>query len=181
MKKERHVLIFAATIILISIITGFIYGINNNISIDNYINSLSEHNILFFNDLLIVLVFLFATISLIGIIFNIFILGIEGVSIGYIIALFYNHYSVNGIIYSSILIVVNKLFLLIILIYLFVTCYIYVKKSIKNIMGLNNDYVKHLLMPLLKKYMVISIILIIYDIFLYFVGNMLLNYLTFML
>lgn len=181
MKKERHVLLFVASIILVSIITGFIYGINNDLNIDSYIEALNEHNILYISDFIIIITFLFATISLIGIIINTFILGIEGVSIGYIMALFYNHYSIKGIIYSMISILINKGFLIMILIYLFITGYIYIKKCIRNIMGLNNDYLKHLLVPLLKKYGVIIIGIILYDTFIYFLGNMFLNYLTFML
>lgn len=181
MKREKHVLLFVASIIIISTVTGFVYGINNICSLDTYLNALSEHNILFLNDLLIILVFLFATISLIGIILNVFLIGIEGISIGYIIALFYKHYSISGVIYALISIIVNKLFLTLVLTYLFVTCYIYIKKVIRNVLGLNNDYMKHLLVPLIKKYGVITIFVIIYDTFIYFFGNMFLNYLTFML
>ena len=181
MKKQKHVLIFVAIVILVSVITGFIYGINSDYVLDNYLSSLSNHNNLFLNDLLLISIFLFSTISLIGIIFNTFIMGIEGVSMGFILGLFFKRNKFKGLAYGLCLIGVNRLLMVIILMYLYIVGVIYVKKSMRNLVGLSNDYTRHMLMPLLKKYGLIILFVIIYDILVYFFGNILLNYLTFML
>lgn len=181
MKKYKSYFIIIAIIITISIITGFIYGINNNYDLTGYIDNLSTNNNLFSYHLIFLLLCLIMTISLVGLVGISIIIGFESISIGYIISVFYQNYKVNGLLFSLVNVGINKLLYLIILVYLFVISTIFLKKSINNISGANKDYYAAIIIPLLKKYAVITIILMLYDIFVYFFGNMFLNNLTSML
>ena len=181
MKRVRHVLVFGAIIIAISIITGFIYAINNPYDLSEYMANLTKHNNLFINHLGILFLFLVSTLSILGSIAQIFIVGFEGVSIGYVLGEFFLAYKFKGLTYALIIIGVNKLLFLIILIYLLANSYIYIRKSFHNIIGLSKDYFSNIILPILLKYGIITIFVIVYDIIIYFFGNMLLNYLTFML
>lgn len=181
MRKSRHVIVFVVVLFIVSVITGYIYGINNYYDLTDYIEGLSGHNNLFITHLIIFFLFLFSTISLLGIIAESIYIGFEGVSIGYLLAIFFSNFKLKGILYALVTIAINKLFLLLILIYLFIVSFKYIKKSIDNIIGINKDYFDGMIKPLLQKYFIILLILLAYDTVIYFFGNKLLNYLTFML
>lgn len=181
MKKVKHVLIFGAIIMLVSMITGFIYAINNPYDLTEYIADLSKHNNLFINHLTIIFFFLLSTLSLLGSVLEIFVIGFEGVSIGYVIGQFFLTYKFKGVLYALITVGINKFIFLLILIYLLSCTYIYIRRSFNNIIGLNKDYFSNIVLPILLKYAIVTVFVIIYDIIIYFFGNMLLNYLTFML
>lgn len=181
MKRTKHVVIFGIIIIAISIITGIIYAINNPYDLTEYMENLSKHNNLFINHLGILFLFLLSTLSLLGSIAQIFILGFEGVSIGYVIGQFFLTYKFKGIIYAIATVFINKIIFILILLYLLISTYIFIRKSFNNIIGVNKDYFSNIIVPLLMKYGIITIFVIIYDIIIYFFGNMLLNHLTFVL
>lgn len=181
MKRVKHVLLFGVIIMAISMITGLIYAINNPYDLTEYISNLSKHNNLFINHLTILFFFLLSTLSILGSIFEIFVIGFEGVSIGYVIGQFFLEYKFKGIIYALITVGINKFIFLLVLIYLLSCAYIYIKRSFNNIIGLNKDYFSNIVLPILLKYAIVTIFVIVYDIIIYFFGNMLLNYLTFML
>ncbi len=181
MKNNRHIIIFVSILVIASIITGYIYGINNYYDLTEYIKQLTTHNNQFLPHIAILCAFLFSTISLAGIIFEVIYIGFESISIGYLLAIFYSNFKFKGIIFSLAVIGINKLFFLIILFYLFyVSCH-YIRKSIRNILGMNKDYIEVVTKPLLLKYAIMFGFLIIYDLFVYLFGNNILNYLTFML
>lgn len=181
MKKYKSYFIIIAIIVTISIITGFIYGINNNYDLTGYIDNLSVNNNLFSYHIIFIMLCLVMTISLVGCVGISIIIGFESISIGYILSVFYQNYKINGLVFGLANIGINKLLYLIILIYLFIISTIFLKKSINNISGANKDYYAAIIIPLLKKYTLITIILMLYDIFVYLFGNMLLNSLTSML
>lgn len=179
--KYRHVIVFVIVVFIASVITGFIYGINNFYDLTDYITTLDKNNNVFFKDLLLIFFFLFSTISLLGLFLQGIYIGFEGLSVGYIISEFYLNYKFKGIIYSFINIIINKGFLLLILLYLFFVTYKYTLKMISNIVGSSSDYIKTIIKPLIKKYILILFFLLIIDIIIYFFGNLILNYFTFML
>lgn len=181
MKRTKHVIVFGLIIIAISVITGIIYAINNPYDLTDYMASLTKHNNLIFNHLGILFFFLLSTLSILGSISEIFIIGFESVSMGYVIGQFFLAYKFKGITYALITILVNKIFFIIILLYLLASSYIYIRKSFHNIIGVSKDYFSNIILPILLKYGIITIFIVIYDIIIYFFGNMLLNYLTFML
>lgn len=181
MKKYKSYLIIILSIIIISIITGFIYGTNNNYDLTGYLGNLSTNNNLFSYHLIFIVLSFIMTISLVGIVGIGVLIGFESISIGYILSVFYQNYKMNGLLFGLANIGINKLLYLIVLIYLFIISIIFLKKSINNISGANKDYYAAIIIPLLKKYTVITIILMLYDIFVYFFGNIFLNNLTSML
>ncbi len=181
MKRAKHVIVFGLLIIAISIITGIIYAINNPYDLTEYMEGLTKHNNLLFNHLGILFLFLLSTLSILGSISQVFIIGFESVSIGYVIGEFFLAFKFKGITYALITVLVNKAIFLIILLYLLINSYIYIRKSFHNIIGVSKDYFSQIILPILLKYSIITIFVVIYDIIIYFFGNMLLNYLTFML
>ncbi len=181
MNRYKRFLLMILVIILVCIITGFIYGINNNYDLAGYLENLNSNNALFTYHLIFIGLCLIMTISLVGIVGISVLIGFESISIGYILSIFYHNYKLNGLLYGLINIGINKLVYLIVLIYLFIISCIYLKKSIDNISGAHKDYYAAIVIPLLKKYLIITIFLMIYDIFVYLFGNMFLNNLTSML
>lgn len=181
MKKNKSLLLYVGILLIVSIIIGFIYGINNSYDLTNYIENLNTKNNLIFTHIFILLVFLFSSLSFLGLLVQSIYLAFEGISIGYLLGVFFTNYKVSGIVFGAFNILINKGVFIICLIYLFIVGYHYFKKTISNLIGNNKDYLIFLIKPLLQKYGIISIVLIIYDLIIYFFGNMFLNYLTFML
>lgn len=180
MKKNKLALVLVISIFLISLVIGIIYGINNKYDVSEYINTLDK-DLLLFDNLMVILLFFFSTISLLGVIINGLYISFSGVSVGYIIASFFNTYGISGIFYSLINILINKLFFLLIIIYLFIVTVKYTKKCFNNIVGLSTDYLISLIKPLIKKYLVIISFLVVYDILNYFFAYKVLKYFTFIL
>lgn len=180
MKKNKYALVFSVSILIISIVVGIIYGLNNKYNMTDYVNSLDK-NLLLVNHLIVIAIFLFSTISLLGVIVNSFYIGFEGVSIGYIAASFFSTYGIKGIVYSIINILINKGLFLLIIFYLFIVDLKYTKKCLSNLVGINTDYLISLIKPLLKKYLTIIAFIIVVDVLNYFFAYKILKYFTFML
>ncbi len=180
MKKNKYALVLVLSIFVISLVVGFIYGINNPYDISEYVKNIDK-NMLLFNHLLIVMLFFFSTISLIGILINGFYIGFEGVSVGFVVSAFFKTYGIKGIIYSLINLVLNKGLFIIILFYLFIVGIKYVKKCLSNIVGLSTDYLIVLIKPMVKKYLLIVIFSVVYDLLNYFLLYKLVKYFTFIL
>lgn len=180
MKKNKYALVLVVSIFVISLIVGFIYGINNPYDISEYVKNIDK-NMLLFNHLLVIMLFFFSTISLIGILINGFYIGFEGVSVGFVISAFFKTYGIKGILYSLINLLLNKGLFIIILFYLFIVGVKYVKKSLSNVVGLSTDYLIVLMKPMVKKYLLITIFIVIYDLLNYFLLYKLVKYFTFML
>lgn len=180
MKKNKYALVLVLSIFVISLVVGFIYGINNPYDISEYVKNIDK-NMLLFNHLLVIVLFFFSTISLIGILINGFYIGFEGVSVGFVVSAFFRTYGIKGIIYSLINLVLNKGLFIIILFYLFIVGIKYVKKCLSNIVGLSTDYLIVLIKPMVKKYLLIVIFSVVYDLLNYFLLYKLVKYFTFIL
>lgn len=180
MKKNKYALVLVLSIFVISLVVGFIYGINNPYDISEYVKNIDK-NMLLFNHLLVVVLFFFSTVSLIGILINGFYIGFEGVSVGFVVSAFFKTYGIKGIIYSLINLVLNKGLFIIILFYLFIVGIKYVKKCLSNIVGLSTDYLIVLIKPMVKKYLLIVIFIVVYDLLNYFLLYKLVKYFTFIL
>lgn len=181
MISRKNAALFIAILSIILVLTGLIYGFNNKFDLTNYLTSLNENNMLLIQHGIIIILFFISTLSILGVVLQSIYIGIESISIGYLISQFILSYNIKGLIYSIITIFINKFLYILILMYLFITSITYIKKVILNIVNINNDTVSNLLKPLIKKYIIILIILFIYDLLIYLFGNMFLNYLTFML
>ena len=180
MKKNKYARVLVLSIFVISWVVGFSYGINNPYDISEYVKNIDK-NMLLFNHLLVVVLFFFSTISLIGILINGFYIGFEGVSVGFVVSAFFKTYGIKGIIYSLINLVLNKGLFIIILFYIFIVGIKYVKKCLSNIVGLSTDYLIVLIKPMVKKYLLIVIFSVVYDLLNYFLLYKLVKYFTFIL
>ena len=180
MKKNKYALVLVLSIFVISLVVGFIYGINNPYDISEYVKNIDK-NMLLFNHLLVVVLFFFSTVSLIGILINGFYIGFEGVSVGFVVSAFFKTYGIKGIIYSLINLVLNKGLFIMILFYLFIVGIKYLKKCLSNIVGLSTDYLIVLIKPMVKKYLLIVIFSVVYDLLNYFLLYKLVKYFTFIL
>ncbi|MCH5166446.1 MAG: hypothetical protein J1F35_01005 [Erysipelotrichales bacterium] len=181
MKNNKNIAIYIVAIVVISVISGFIYGYNKDFDISSYLATLTTKNNLYLMHTLGIILIFIGTLSLINVLTESIIFSIEGISIGFILAIFFKNYRIKGIFYALAIILVNKLIYILLISYLFIVGFKYGSKIIKNIIGINNDYVKHLHKPLIQKFALILIISIINDTIIYFFGNIFLNYLTFML
>lgn len=181
MKNKSHIAIYLAILNVISVITGFIYALNNKYEINNYIDTLSTNNNQIIINSMIVIIFFISTLSLISIILGSVVISLYSISIGYIIGQFYINYKIKGIIFSFIIFIINKFIPIMIFSYLFLIGYIYTKKALLNIFGKKDDQFKVIIRPIIKKYIVISIIFTIYNILVYYFGNKILEILTFVL
>ncbi len=181
MKYSKNIVMYVISLIIVGAITGFIYALNNPIELTDYLESLNSHNNVYIIQIMTIIGLFFSTLSLINFLIESLILGIEGISIGYVVGLFFQNYKIKGLLFSILSLLINKGLYLLILVYLFIINFRYIMKVLKNILGISNDYIKPSIKPLIKKYLIILLIVIINDTLIYFFGNMFLKYLTFML
>ncbi len=181
MKKSKIIALIAATILTISIITGFIYGSYSSIDIKGYLDTLNGNNALFLIHTIAIVVIFFSTLSLINMIIESVILSIEGISIGFILAVFYKNYKLSGVLYALINVLLNKGIYILILIYLYIVGYKYINRILKNLLGQSNDSVNVSIKPLIKKYALILVISLLNDTLIFFFANKVLKYFVFML
>lgn len=181
MKNSKNIALYVAIVVLVSIITGFIYGINNPLDLTEYLEGLKNNNSLFIMHTLVIIGIFFSTLSLINLLVESVIFGVEGISIGFTISLFFHQYKLKGLLYGIITCIVNKGIYLLLLLYLFIISFNYINRVLKNILGVSNDYINVSIKPLIKKFILIIIFSLINNTIIYFFGNIFLNYLTFML
>ena len=167
MITNKNAAIFISVLSIILFITGLIYGFNNTININDYLANLNSNNTAIISYIVIIILFFISTLSIFGIILESIYIGIESISIGYVLANFISYFKLKGLLYGLINIILNKGLFFLIFIY--------------NLLGINKNYTSELIIPLIKKYLVLLIIISIYGILLYLFGNKFLNYLTFML
>ena len=181
MKNNKVYITFVSIIIIVSIISGIIYGINNPFDVSNYLDSLNSNNNLFIPHIIIISLFYISTISLLGIIAQLLFLGFYSISLGYILSSFVKVYKFKGFLYALSIILINNFMFLIIVSYLLIVSIKYIKRIIYNLKGIDNNTYKKILIPLSKKYLIILVCLLILDTFIFMFGNKILNFLQFML
>lgn len=175
MKKNKNVAIFVGIILVISVITGFIYGLNKNVDTSEFVSSINGHSNLFFNHTISIIIIFFSTLALVNFISGALIFSIEGLSTGFLLGVLFKNYKLNGFFFGIISTIINRLLFIIILIYLFIISINYINKVIKNILGLKNDYIRSLIKPLLMRFSLILVISLINDTLIYFLGNIILK------
>ena len=171
MKNNKNVAIFVGIILVISVITGFIYGLNKNVDTSEFISSINGHSNLFFNHTISIIIIFLSTLALVNFISGALIFSIEGLSTGFLLGVLFKNYKLNGFFFG----IINRLLFIMILIYLFIISINYINKVIKNILGLKNDYIRSLIKPLLMRFSLILVISLINDTLIYFLGNIILK------
>lgn len=176
MKKNKKIAIFIALVLVITGITGFIYGMNKKIDVNFFLDTIknSRTNLYLTHSSYVIIIFL-STLALINIGSQTIIFGIEGLSMGFTMGVLFKSYKLNGLFFGVLINIVNKLLFIIIISYLFIISVNYINKTIKNILGYKNDYIRTLIKPLILRFLIILGISIINDTIIYFFGNMFLK------
>ena len=186
---NKKVFIFISIILLIGIISGILFLIFLNeaskelifLNINEYIQNLNNYKINnIFMDTIILSSLLILSIFIIGIPLSIFFIFFNGFSIGFIISSLSSIFGFKGLIYSIIHIIINKFVFLFFLYFLFLAMYKIVLLLIKYCVHkekINKDEIIHLF----KKIILCLLIIIIYDLILYFFGNKIMNLFNFLI
>lgn len=186
---NKKVFIFLSIILAIGIISGILFLIFLNeaskelifLNINEYIQNLNNYKINnIFIDTIILSSLLILSIFIIGIPLSIFFIFFNGFSIGFIISSLSSIFGFKGLIYSIIHIIINKFVFLFFLYFLFLAMYKIVLLLIKYWVHkekINKDEIIHLF----KKIILCLLIIIIYDLILYFFGNKIMNLFNFLI
>lgn len=187
--SNKNLIKFLVALLIMGILIGiYIYikqpslikvSIINELKLlDNTLKTTHQNNFLY--HILIISVFTFLSILVLGVPIILFYLFYEGVSMGFLIAGLFNYKKVSGLIYGVIFMTINKLILYVLLVYLLIVSINYSKKVIISIR--RKDYrIYEYIFTHLVKMVFILIVIIVYDIFIYFLGNKILAYFTFLL
>lgn len=182
--------IFIISLILIGVIFGLLYfnlqsDLNKSVILSK-MDSLStviskQHQNLIFTHIITIIILVFLAYSIIGVPLVFFYLFYESTSIGFLTASFYSAFKVKGLLFSLIYIVVCKLIYLIFLVYLSYISLKISKKMLKTLILKENESLYHHLKNMFLKVVISIIIVLCYDLFLYFLANPILNLFSFLI
>ncbi len=186
---NKKVFIFLSIILAIGIISGILFLIFLNeaskelifLNINEYIQNINNYKINnIFMDIIILSSIIILSIFIIGIPISIFFVFFNGFSIGFIISSLSSIFGFKGLIYSIIHVIINKFIFLFFLYFLLLALYKITLILIKYWVHkekINKDELMHLF----KKIVLCLLIILIYDLVLYFFGNKIINLFNFLL
>lgn len=186
---NKKVFIFLSIILAIGIISGILFLIFLNeaskelifLNINEYIQNINNYKINnIFMDIIILSSIIILSIFIIGIPISIFFVFFNGFSIGFIISSLSSIFGFKGLIYSIIHVIINKFIFLFFLYFLLLALYKITLILIKYWVHkekINKDELMHLF----KKMVLCLLIILIYDLVLYFFGNKIINLFNFLL
>ena len=186
---NKKVFIFLSIILAIGIISGILFLIFLNeaskelifLNINEYIQNINNYKINnIFMDIIILSSIIILSIFIIGIPISIFFVFFNGFSIGFIISSLSSIFGFKGLIYSIIHVIINKFIFLFFLYFLLLALYkitLILIKYWEKKKKINKDELMHLF----KKIVLCLLIILIYDLVLYFFGNKIINLFNFLL
>lgn len=186
---NKKVFIFLSIILAIGIISGILFLIFLNeaskelifLNINEYIQNINNYKINnIFMDIIILSSIIILSIFIIGIPISIFFVFFNGFSIGFIISSLSSIFGFKGLIYSIIHVIINKFIFLFFLYFLLLALYKITLILIKYWVHkekINKDELMHLF----KKMVLCLLIILLYDLVLYFFGNKIINLFNFLL
>ena len=145
-------------------------------SLNTILNS-KQNNFLF--HLLILSLFLFFSIIVLGLPLLLFYLFYEGVCFGFLLGGFINYKKISGLLYGTIFMIINKLLLYVCIIYILIVSINYSKKVILSLRHKDYKIYEYIFNHIIKMIFILLIIML-YDIFIYFFGNKILSYFLFL-
>lgn len=187
--SNKTLLKFLISLLFIGIITGIIVYIKQpSIIKTSIINELDLLDITlkearqnnFIYHLIIFSIIILLSLSVVGLPIMIFYLFYEGISAGFLIASFFHYKKVPGLFYAGIFTLINKLIFYLIIIYLIIGTIRYSKKMIISFKTKNNLIQEHVFLMFIKNIFGL-IIMLLYDVFLFYLGNKILAYFLFLL
>ena len=186
---NKKVFMFLSIILAIGIISGILFLIFLNeaskelifLNINEYIQNINNYKINnIFMDIIILSSLIILSLFIIGIPLSIFFVFFNGFSIGFIISSLSSIFSFKGFIYSVIHIIINKFVFLFFLYFLLLALYkitIILIKYWVHKEKINKDEI----IRLFKKIILCLLVIIIYDLLLYFFGNKIINLFNFLI
>ncbi len=189
-KNNKKIVLFLFTIFLVAVIFGIIFYIKQENIIKNNISDILKDFTLNLNKcrinfilvhVLTILIIFTLSITLIGLVFSIFYFFYESMTIGFIIAIFTTNYGFSGLVFSLIYIMATKIFFILILFYIYALTLKIDKKIIYNLLTKSNETLNSIFKNTFKKLIILIIILLINDLFIYFCGSKILDLCSFLL
>lgn len=186
---NKKVFLFISVLLVIGIISGILFLVFLNeasqeiifLNINDYLQNLNNftfNNL--FMDITILSSLIILSIFIIGIPITIFFLFFNGFSLGFVIASLSTIFGFKGFIYSFIYLIINKFVYLFFMYFLCLALFKIVLITLKCFIHkekINRDEIIHLL----KKIGLCLIIILIYDLILYFFGSKLLGLFNFLI
>ncbi|MDD4187443.1 MAG: stage II sporulation protein M [Bacilli bacterium] len=186
---NKYLIKFLLSLLIIGVLVGiYVYLKQPNLVKTSIINELTMLNDIlkntnqnnFIYHILLLSLIIFLSIIIIGLPFILFYLFYEGISIGFLIASFFHYQKISGLLYSLIFTLINKLIIYVALIYILIITINYSKKVVLSIKRKDYKIYEYLFTHLVRM-IFICLIILIYDIFIYFFGNKILLYFIFLL
>lgn len=177
---------FIVSLAIVSIIIGFILYNNQTPELKKVIiekvgdlsiniTSTNQNNILFHLGLLSILTIL--SLILIGLPIGLIYYFYEFVSIGYLLSSLFNYKKLNGLLFGSIFVIINKMLFLLLLSYFLINTINYTKKYLKSLKLSKKD----LIINYLYKCFFVILIVFLNDIIIYYLGNKITSIFLFLL
>ena len=184
--KHKNYLLFVIIVLAIGILVGILYYqfLNQNMK-DNIISTLKTYQTFNYNntlkDLIIMSLLLITSFFVIGLPFGIFYLFYEGFSLGFLLNIFYITYKFKGIIYFLLHFFINKLLILILLIFFIKRIINISRYTIGYLLYRHDNSIKEKIFNNFKKSLYTIMIVLVINIILYFLSPVIFNNLKFLL
>ncbi len=174
LKRHKNLFLFITILFLFGFATGILFYFKQEPSIKETIllsmTNLFQENIFtiknIFYHFIILLLICSTLFCFVGLPFLVFYIFFEGISIGFILPIFFSLYKINAIWYFLIYFLLVKFIFLFFLFLLFVKSVHYIKSYIICLKNKSYDFIKNL-----KFIFVFIILVLINDVFIYFLGN----------
>ena len=187
--SNKYIIKFLVSLFILGIIIGaFAYyhqgelvrsGILNELENIEYILSTTRQNN-FLGHIIFFSVAIIASLIIIGLPLLLFYFFYEAVSIGFLLASFFDLNGISGLFFGLIFTIVSKLFLYLGLIYLTIISINYAKKMIISIKMKDNKIYEHITHHTIRSILVLIFILIT-NLFSFFLANIIMVYFLFLL
>ena len=188
--KRRNIIIFLVVLFLIGIILGFVIFYKQNdimkssigLELDNFVNlvkNTKQNQILY--HLIIVSGLFLLNFTVVGWLFNLFYFFYEGCSIGFSLAMFLFKFKVGGLFFGIAFNLLVKFIFVAVLFYITMVGVNVIKKMVGSVVLAKNEISY---MFLKRHALILGIVLgivLIYDMFWYFLGNKILGLFVFLL
>lgn len=184
--KHKNYLLFVVIILAIGILIGILYYQFLNQSMkDSIISTLKTYQAFNYNntlkDLIIMSLLLITSFFVIGLPLGLFYLFYEGVSLGFLLNIFYVTYNFKGILYFLIHFFINKLLILILLIFFIKRIINISRYTIGYLIYKHDTSLKEKIFNNFKKSLYTIMIVLVINIILYFLSPIIFNNLQFLL
>ncbi len=178
LKRHQTLFVFISVLFLFGLITGILFYLQQEASTkENMVLSLTnlfQNNVfplknIFYHFLLLFFI-LFSLFCIIGLPLLVLYIFFEGISIGFILPLFFSIYKINAIGIFSLYFVFIKFFYLFYLFFFFVKACLFLKNYFLSIKKKNYHFLRHF-----KNLVILLIFILLNDCFVYFVSNRILT------